>query len=319
MNDQIPDIRRLMREKNTFSVAGHVNPDGDGVGSCLALGMTLAALGKDVKVLLEEYNQKFDVIPGKNLLYKGDWAQLRPEAFFCMDCGAADRLGAARAVLKNAGATVCVDHHTGGTLSADYSLIDPQASSTCELVYELLAPGFGLSFDAARALYAGIVDDTGGFRHGCTGKRTHLIAAELVDKNIPFTDIYNELMERHSPTEAFVFGEALRRTRLLAGGKIALAVLSAGDMAQYGATGQDMGGIAEYLLNIRGVEISALVYEKSPGNAKASLRSKDADVAAVCRGFGGGGHVHAAGCSFEGELADAAGKIAVETERLIHG
>jgi len=306
-----------MREKNAFVIACHTNPDGDGIGSSLGLGLTLRGLGKDVNVLLEDYNEKYNVIPGKELIYHGEWADLRPDVFVCLDCGAADRLGGARQFLEKAGTAVCVDHHTGGALMADYSLIDPLASSTCELVYQLIAPEFGLSMDAASALYAGIVDDTGGFRHGCTGKETLHIAAELVGMGIPFTDIYNELMERHSPTEAFVFGEALRETRLFAGGKLAISTLTAKEMAKYKATGQDVGGIAEYLRNIRGVEISALIYEKIPGNVKVSLRSKSADVSELCRGFGGGGHVNAAGCSFSGKIEDAAETVRKALEGLV--
>jgi len=308
-----------MREKSTFAVAGHINPDGDDVGACLALGMTLAGLGKDVNVLLEDYSAKFDIIPGKELLYRGDWSQLAPDVIFCLDCGAADRLGGARPLLEKAGVTVCVDHHTGGTLTADLSLIDPLASSTCELVYRLITPEFGLTFDAACAIYAGIVDDTGGFRHGCTGKETLQIAAELVGMGIPFTEIYSDLMERHSAKEAAVFGEALRNTRFLSGGRFVLSVLPAGKMAEHKATGQDLGGIVEYLLNIRGAEVSALIYEPTPRKIKASLRSKTADVSALCRAFGGGGHVNAAGCSFDGEIEAAVETVAKALEGIVNG
>jgi len=311
--DETGAVREILQNGDGFVIAGHTNPDGDAIGACLAMGLALTGLGRKANVVLEEYNKKFNVIPGQNLVYKGDVNALEPDVLVCLDCAGADRLGAARGLLDKARVTVCVDHHISNDFAADHTVLDPAASSTSEIVYRIIEPIARIDADIASALYAGVVFDTGGFRHGCASAETLRVAAKLMEKGIPFTEIYNELLHRNSAVEAAAFGEALKNISYYAGGRVCRSFIAAGFLRDLGAGGQDLDNIAEYMLNIRGVMVSAFMYEKPDGSVKVSFRSKKEDVSVIAKGYGGGGHAHAAGATLNGSLDEVRDRV---TEKL---
>ncbi|MDR3239684.1 MAG: DHH family phosphoesterase, partial [Clostridiales bacterium] len=239
------------------------------------------------------------------------------DLFFCLDCGAPERLGAALAVHQRAPVTICVDHHDAALPFCQINAVDPDASSTSELVYLLIQPLAPLDKDVGTAIYAGIICDTGGFRHAASA-RTMRIASELLALGIPYTEIYNTLLKRHTLTEALVFRAALENLALASDGRIAHSRINAEALSGMNASGQDMDGVVEYLLNIQGTEAAALFYEKAPGEVKASLRSKELDIGAVARRFGGGGHKKAAGCTLTGEIKDISEKVLKALESALH-
>jgi phosphoesterase RecJ-like protein len=143
------------------------------------------------------------------------------------------------------------------------------------------------------------------------------IAADLLELGVPFSEIYNELQYRHSLTETLLFRTALENMTLTADGRIADSVMSYQNLMEKGGGGQDLDGVVEYLLNIRGVEASALFYEKTPGEIKVSMRSKQMDVSGISAAFGGGGHEFAAGCTLRKAASEARGQIlAALSEKL---
>jgi phosphoesterase RecJ-like protein len=299
-------IRKALLANDDFVISGHVNPDGDAIGSCLAMAQALQKLGKKVCVMLEPFNEKSQVIPGQNLIRR-DCPMPEAHAFICLDCGNYERLGGSAAVMRKAAVTICVDHHISTDPAfAQYSLVCPDASSTCELVYYLLEPMVEIDRDIASAIYAGILTDTGGFRHSSTSADTMYIIGDLLKRDVPFTDIYNEMLRRHTLAETMVMRRALANLRVAVDGRVAYTTLSHEEMLQIGASQSDTDGIAEYLLNIRGVEASAFLYERADSDIKVSLRSAVADISRVAVNFGGGGHLRAAGCSFTGDLKQSA-------------
>jgi len=211
--------------------------------------------------------------------------------------------------MKRAALVVCVDHHLSHNLFSRYSYLDADASSTCELIYRILSPMIDLDTDIASALYAGLLTDTGGFRHSCTSAETMRMAADLMSYHIPFTELYNELMRRHSLTETWVLRAALNNLCLLCGNRLAAAFISSGEMDEIHAEMTDTDGVSEYLLNITGVEVSVFLYEKTKGEVKASLRSTKLNLSEIAKTFGGGGHKHAAGCTINAALPDAYGLL----------
>jgi phosphoesterase RecJ-like protein len=310
----LDNVREVLRDSSDFIISGHVNPDGDAIGACLALGQALRKLGKDVKVVLRPFNEKNLVIPGQDLIWRGAEPPQPAHTFVCLDCGGYERLGIFADLMKSAAVTVCVDHHLSTVCDfAQHMYVDPSASSTCELIYRLLSPMDLLDRDIASAIYAGLLTDTGGFRHGCTSPETMRIAGELLKFGIPFTDIYSELMRRHTLPEAMVLKTALDNLQLTENGRLAYSTISDPEMKRIGADITDTDGIAEYLLNIRGVEASAFFYEKAPDEVKVSLRSTDMDMNQIGAAFGGGGHVNAAGCSINGNIQKAAQAV---TDRI---
>ena len=156
---------------SVVAVAGHRRPDGDAIGSCYAMAHYLNRLGKDVKVLLEDYDSRYDdAIPGRQYLYTGDYDALSPDMFIAMDTSAPERLGRAKSVLERARVTAVFDHHLEGVDAGhfDHTSRDTQAPSTTMILYKFLNQRIALDVDISSAIYAGLVYDTGGFRHPST-------------------------------------------------------------------------------------------------------------------------------------------------------
>lgn len=309
----INTIRDIIRNNKRFALSAHVNPDGDAIGSSLALASALKKIGKNVTVFMEPYSAKYDVIPGKELICEADGGEY--DVFIALDCGSADRLF--RTV--QAPVTVNIDHHVSNTFYGMHNLVVSDASSTSEIVFELLDGFVELDADIASGIYAGLLNDTGGFRHGCTSPRTHRIAAELVACGINFTFIYNELFFRKSFVETQIFAKAIEHIRFIENGRCAYSYLSLDDLRCVSATPQDLEGIVEYILNIRGVEVSLFVYERDVNETKASLRSKEIDVSKIAVSFGGGGHIYAAGCTLNCGALEAAEPVLAKLSEALNG
>jgi phosphoesterase RecJ-like protein len=305
-NDAVLDeVRRVLLENDDFVITAHVNPDSDAVGSCLAMGLSLKKLGTRVNVVLDKFHDKNSIIPGQELIWRDEAAAPAVSVFMALDCATPERVFDPFGLMKLAPVTVCIDHHISHDPFAGHVYLDSCASSTCELIYRLVSPMIELDSDIGSALYAGLLTDTGGFRHSCAGPETMRIASELIKLNIPFTDIYNELLERHSLAETHVMRAALKNLDLPRNGRAAFSFISSEEMADIGAEATDTDGISEYLLNIRGVEVSAFLYERFKGEVKASMRSLTANVSEMAKAFGGGGHKHAAGCTIRAPLTEA--------------
>ena len=290
-------------------ITGHRTPDGDAVGAVYAFGMALRSLNKQVHVVLEEYNGRFHIIPGRDLLYDGALDDLEPDTLIALDCASSDRIGAASCLLQKAHCTVNIDHHVSNTNFAKVNYIDSQASSTCEIVFRILIEighTCPIDRDIASALYAGILYDTGGLRHNSTSANTLDAVGKLLSFDIPFTQIYNDLMHVRTLTETKVMGKAIKNLYLLENGAIACTYVTRTDLNQTGATITDLGDICEYISNISGVQLALFVYQRPDGKGcKVSMRSKGIPIHVIAEKFGGGGHCLAAGCDFSGTLEQA--------------
>ncbi|MDR1914930.1 MAG: DHH family phosphoesterase [Clostridiales bacterium] len=305
------DIQKIIIQNDSFAIASHTNPDSDAIGSCLALALALRKLQKTVYVLLEPFHDKNKIIPGQDLIWRGN-QEPKVNVFIALDCGNLERLGTGREALKQADITITIDHHVSHKEYTQILYLDSKASSTCELIYRLITPIVSLDKDIASAIYAGMLTDTGGFRHPSTGVETIMITAELFRQGIPFTELYNELMRRHTNTEMLIFRTALNNLDMRMDGRIAAAAISAQEMSEVGGDASDTDGIAEYMLNIRGVEAAIFAYEKIPSQVKVSMRTQHIDASRIAAAFGGGGHIHAAGCSMSTDVKRAAELIIQE-------
>jgi phosphoesterase RecJ-like protein len=305
----LDEIRALLRGLDDFVIAGHINPDGDAVGACFALGLALEKMHKKCRVVLEPYADRLDIIPGKNLLYKGSMDDLHPQALICLDCGDLERLGGASALTNRAVCTVCIDHHVTNTGYAQYNYIDGDASSTCELIYKLIYKEVDIDVPIASALYAGMVNDTGGFRHRSTSRETMHIAGLLLEAGIPFTEIYTRITHQRSFAEVKLFGRVLETCVRSWDNKMIYACVTRAMLVEFGATRQHLDGVVEYLLNIQGAEVAILFCEKNDPIIKVSFRSHDLDVGRIAADLGGGGHALAAGCDQTGSMEEVKEKI----------
>jgi phosphoesterase RecJ-like protein len=234
---------------------------------------------------------------------------LSPRLFIALDCADLERMGGAAEVFNRSQITVSIDHHASNPAFAAHNLIRPDTPSTCELIFELVDGFIPVSRDMAAAIYAGMVFDTGGFRHNSTRPESYAIAARLVQCGIDFSHIYNRLLYRRSAAGARIFGKAIEKLGFRAHGRVAYCSVSYEDIAGCGAGVSDLDGISEYTLNIDGVQAAVFLSEREPGEIKASLRSHDVDVSAVAAHFGGGGHKQAAGCNMKGTLKESAAAL----------
>jgi phosphoesterase RecJ-like protein len=212
-------------------------------------------------------------------------------------------------------AKCCIDHHElGGDLGEfGFAVMDPNASSTCELVFDAL---WGIEADRwraadmpiqmAQALYAGILDDTGGFRFSCTTPRVLRIAATLLEMGVRSDVVNRALYSQATPAKMRLEAMALAKMDMSCGDRLAVTTVSLRDLESVGATHGDIEGLVSRPMELRTVEVSALYYERLNGSVKVSMRSKSqVDVNAICRLFGGGGHKMASGATLQGPLEAA--------------
>ena len=317
MSEAGEKIMSMVAEAGVVAIAGHVNPDGDAIGACYAMAMSAAKMWKSVFVFLDDYSGIFDCIPGRDFRFTGGIESVMPDIFIALDCGSIDRLGRFGELFGRSAVTVNIDHHASNTYFAEHNLVEEDASSTCQIIFDLINMYVPIDAEIAAALYAGLLYDTGGFRHRNTTAKAHEVAGRLIGVGFDHSGIYNELMHVRSEREAKCFGKALGNIKVTGDGRIASCHLTARELTELGATGRDLEGIAEYLLGIRGAEASVFAYARGENETKFSFRSKNIDVGKIARELGGGGHVNAAGAYVAGG-AEEAERRAVEilTQRL---
>ena len=319
---ELANAREVIEAINTSKnvvITGHRTPDGDAVGSVYALGMALRHIKKDVCVVLEEYNERFNIIAGRELLYVGEPDELEPDMLIALDCASGERLGAASSLLNKARCTVNIDHHVSNTGFAQINYIDSGSSSTCEIIFGILNELGVIDKDIAAALYAGIIYDTGGLRHSSTTISTLHAVSRLMERGISFTKIYNELMHTHTVTETRAMGRAIKNLYLVENGAIACTYITCLDLNETGSTIADLGDICEYAVNISGVRFALFVYQRLDGiGCKVSMRSKSTPINGIAEFFGGGGHSLAAGFDFNG-TPEQAQAVVIEMLRKLNG
>ena len=288
-------------------LTGPVDPDGDSIGACLALQVGLAHVtGSDVTVAGEP-GPRYAWLPNAHAMVADAALTGRWDMVIVLD-GDRNRLeSGAEAAFRAAGVRAIIDHHRSTTIDGyELALVRPHASSTCELVHDILQEwNVEIDQDLAAMLYTGLVFDTGGFRHSNTTPAIHRLAARLLEHDIDHSDISLKVLAERDPAGLQLLGEVIEQARFFGGGRVSIASIPQTTMTRLGANVQDIEGIVDTLLHTRGVECSGLLIEKPDGRVKLSLRSRAVvDVANVAASLhpGGGGHARAAGVMLPGPL-----------------
>ena len=313
-------LDEILQGVKRAGIAGHVRPDGDCTGSCLALYQYLRMYYPEVStdVYLEEIPNSFHMLTGADEIRHELPEDTGYDVFFALDCGDTKRLGFAGTLFEQAKKTVCIDHHVSNLAFADVNQIVPDASSTSELIYDLLEKE-RITKEIAEALYLGIVHDTGVFQYSCTKPSTMEAAAELLRKGIDGPKIIEKTFYEKTYAQNQVLGKALLESICLMDGKVIFSYITKKSMNFFGVKAKDLEGIISQLRVTTGVEAAIFLYELESGEFKVSLRSKEkVDVSKVAQYFGGGGHVRAAGLTFRGTAHDAVnnivGQVALQLE-----
>lgn len=309
-------LNKMLQNVRTVAIGGHVRPDGDCVGSCMAVYRYLRDNYPDIAadVYLETIPEKFRFIRGTENIHSEIPEGQTYDLFICLDCGDEGRLGFSAPLFRSAGRTYCVDHHASNPSFADENYIVPDASSTAELVYNLLEKE-KITREIAEALYMGIVHDTGVFRYSCAAPSTFRAAAWLLERGIDAPALIDATYDEKTYAQNQVLGRALLESIVFMDGKCIAASIKKSQMEFYGVTPKDLDGIVAQLRSTKGVEVAVFAYEIEPDLYKVSLRSKSSiDVNKVAQYFGGGGHVRAAGCTMPGTIYDVLNNLSGRIE-----
>ena len=286
-------------EIKSVGIAGHVNPDGDCVGSCCALRRYLIVNYPQLEVdlYLEEPEAGLLLADGADKAMDGVSEDRIYDPFIVCDVSDRVRVAVASDLFAAASRTLCVDHHASNEGFADTDIIDSQASSTCELLYTLLDPS-KIDAKTAEALYMGIVHDSGAFQYRNTSPRTMRIAADLMEWDFDPSAVIEKTFTGRTFVQNKVTGCVLEKSELFENGRGIFSSLTIDEMDRYGANLADTSMIVSDLRITKGIDIAIFLYEVERDVFKVSLRSGlDMDVSAIAKSFGGGGHIRAAGCT----------------------
>jgi len=302
------EIGRVLRAHQRFAVLSHVRPDGDALGSQLAVALALKQLGKEVRVWNEDgMLEKYSFVPRAELLSQ---PPAKPEDFdvaIALDTAIQNRLGNTMAAIRSANVWVNIDHHQSNPGYGDVVLVDPSSPATGQIIFELIK-NQKLPFDReiAENLYVAISTDTGSFQYPNTTSRTFEIAAELIRTGIDVGRISQQLYENYPRRRIELLRALLDTMRFEADGRVAHFGLSFQLAQQLGVLPEDNEGLIDHLRAVRGVVVAIFFEELNDGKVRVSMRSKSArvDVSAICQKFGGGGHVLAAGARVRGSLVE---------------
>ncbi|MDD3268152.1 MAG: bifunctional oligoribonuclease/PAP phosphatase NrnA [Syntrophomonadaceae bacterium] len=304
--NSLEQIARQLEEHNNYLLVGHAIPDGDCIGSLLALYQGLQVMGKEVRMLLQHpIPAIYGYLPGFEMIELPEKMDAFNGIAVFLDCSDQERVDQqALKVLSSPRFTINLDHHQSNNHFADFNYVDSQAAATAEIIYTLLqelkveiTPGI------AAALYAGIIMDTGSFLNGNTTPASMSIAADLISKGADVNQARINLFESKPWQEIMLLRVCLQHMEMSEDGKIASITLAYEDLAAIGATAFFPEGIINYTRMIAGVEVGLLFRETEPGQVKIGFRSKDnVNVAALAAKFDGGGHKQAAGARRQGKL-----------------
>ena len=309
-----------LKDISSVAITGHIRPDGDCVGSCMALYLYIKEYFShvdEVDVYLQEFPESFCFIKGTDKVIHSFDKEKSYDRVFCLDAGDKARLGEAVKYLDTAKRSICIDHHISNQGYANENYIVPDASSTSELIYGLLDPQ-KITKEIAEPLYMGIAHDTGVFQYSCTSPKTMKIAGDLMASGIAFSRIVDQTFYQKTYIQTQILGRALLESMLLLDGKCIISGIRQKEMQFYGAGPMDLEGVVSQLRNTKGAEVAIFLYESSLQEYKVSMRSNGkVDVSRVAVYFGGGGHKLASGCSMQGSLHDVINNLTLHIEKQL--
>jgi phosphoesterase RecJ-like protein len=306
-------IIQTIQQHKSFLLSTHVNPDPDALCSEMALALYLKSIGKKVLILNEDDTpERFQFLPGvkhiesfkKEISYNYDVAVI-------LDCGDIDRIGKVRSCLNLEKPIINIDHHITNDKFGTINLVEPDASSTAEVLYELLTQAqCWFSRDIALHLYVGIMTDTGSFRYENTTAKTHAIIAQLMKFKFSAYDLYRKLYESMPVNDLKNFTKVISKFDESYEGKAVTVELKKNFVSKFSGDFDLRDSIFKFLRAIKGLEVIAIFTEISKKETRVNLRSaKNVNVAAIAHHFSGGGHRRASGCVIEANMKQAREQI----------
>lgn len=302
---------KINKSKN-ICIVSHVNPDGDNIGSLLALGIALKQnVSKNIVIAkTDNIPEQFNFMPNIELI-----EDIKPESKYdlliVLDCGDIGRLGKLKDIVHNSKTIINIDHHITNEMFGDINIVDEKSSSTGEIVFKFLEQmNYQLTTDIATCLYVAISTDTGSFKYDSTTYETHIIASKLLKTGIDLNEIIVNLYQSKSLRKTKLMIEALTSLELYFNNNLGIVEVTQDMLSQFDASIEDADGIVDFIRDINDVEVSCVLKEVNSNEVKITLRSKKyVDVSQVAKAFNGGGHKKAAGCTINENIETAKAMI----------
>lgn len=313
----LDNIKEEIQKANTIAILTHESPDGDAMGSSLAIYLALKQLGKNPDIIIPEYSRTYEFLPGANEIIK-EGKKEQYDLAIALDCADLKRLNGFGKYFEDAKVTISIDHHGSNKMFADYNYVDPVSPACAQiLVIVLEYLKVEITKEIGICLLTGIITDTGGFKYSGITAETFEIASWLLNLGVNVSDIYIRVLQVKTKSNFELTKIIMDRMEFLEDGKIAFTYITKQDEQKVGAQTGDHEGIVEVGRDVEGVEVSIFLRESDNG-FKVSLRSnKYVNVSDVGLMFGGGGHPRAAGCLIQLPLEQAKQKIINEVKKYI--
>ena len=305
----LDNIIEEINNAGNIVILTHENPDGDAIGSSLALYNGLKQLGKNADVVIPEYSNTYKFLPNASDIKKEGNIDSYDLAI---------ALNGFAKYFEDANTKISIDHHSANTMFADYNFVNPAAPACCQILITVLeALGVIINKEIGTCLLTGIITDTGGFKYSGVTAETFEFTAELLNKGVRVSDIYKRVMQTMSKSQFELKRIAMNRIEFFEEGKIAFTYITKEDEEKINAGINDYDGIVEMGRDVEGVEVSIFFREKEDGY-KLSLRSNDyVNVSDICLMFSGGGHIRAAGGSINLPFEQAKQKVIGECKKYL--
>lgn len=306
MTETVQQITEVIRSNVSFLLTTHEGPDGDAIGSSLALASFLRKIGKDVTVyFMDPVPDLYSFLPGADSVLP-HIPDRHYDVAFVLDIGELKRAGKEFCDFSRITTTINLDHHLSCDKFGDYNLIDSQAAATGILVHRISSAfGYSCDRDTALCIYVAIITDTGSFRYSNANREAFCVAGEMIDSGVNAWDVAEQLYENQPQKRLELLARCLPTLDVFNDGQAASVTVTSDMYATCGADAELTDGFVNYPRSIRGVEVAIFFRQLEERKFKVGFRSKGkVNVAAFSAALGGGGHHNAAGCTVEGALED---------------
>lgn len=314
------NIYEEVKSAATIGISGHIRPDGDCIGSAMGLYLYLkkACPMAKIQVMLEQPAEVFSCIKGIDEIHTDFSTDIDNFDVFIVVDSEKGRIGGAETYFDEAKKRINIDHHISNKGSGDINYIVPDASSASELIYQVIEDKSLLDEEIAKALYIGMIHDTGVFQYSNTSPETLRTAAELISYGFDFSRLIDETFYEKTYVQNQILGRALLESILFMDGRCVVSLIDKKTMSFYQVQPHDLEGIVSQLRNTKGVECAIFMYQLDTLEYKVSLRSNGkVDVARVAAFFGGGGHIKAAGVTMQGTFHDIVNNLSAQIAKQI--
>ena len=315
----LDNILEEIKNAETILILAHESPDGDAVGSCLAMKLALEKLGKKPDVIMEKVARVFDFLPSREEIKEQSDIE-NYDLVISLDCATLPRL-VGNKYFENAKKTIVIDHHGSNQMYGDINFVNPVSPACCQILVGMFQYfNIDIDKDLGTCLLTGIITDTGGFKYSGVTVETFEFASELLEKGVKIHEIYKKVLDTKTKANFELTRLAMDRMEFLEDGRVTFTYINNEDLKKVNAEDGDHEGLVQIGRDIEGVEVSVFIRQKEDdeNTYKISMRSNSyVNVSDVCLMFSGGGHERAAGATIQGDVKTIKEKIIKELHKVL--